>query len=207
MKKNRRWIVVVAALAVVGSWALSFGVGRLQAQGQAEFAASRVAVVNLTEVFNASSEWEAFNQQLVKQEEAFRQESGARQQAIEVMRGDLKVMPAGSADYADKEEEILGKIAEFQAWQQLRQALAVREQRVTLIAVYRKIYETTQKIAQQRGIEIVILDTPLPNLEQVQPDQLLSVMGSRNVMYKSARVDVTTDVTTQLNADFKNRGG
>jgi len=206
MMRNRRWMIVAVALAVTGSWALSFGAGRLQAQGQAEFAASRVAVVNLTEVFNASQEWESFNQKLVKQEQDFQAERTKRQQAIDVMRNDLQVLPAGSKEASDKEQAILGKVAEFQAWQQLQQALAVREQRLTLIAVYRKIYDTTQKIAQQRGIEIVILDTPLPNLEQVQPDQLLSVMGSRNVMYKSDRVDITTDVTTQLNTDFKNRG-
>ena len=206
MKQNRRWIMVVAALAVVGSWALSFGVGRLQAQGQQEFAPTRVAVVNLTDIFGASLEWEAFNQELVKKDEAFRNERSARQLAIEVMQADLKVLPAGGPEAAAKEEEIFGKLAEFQAWQQLRQSLTIREQRLMLISVYRKIYQTTTKIAQQRGIEIVILDRPLPNLEQIQPDQLLNVMGSQNVMYKADRVNITTDVTTQLNADYKNRG-
>ncbi|MEM1355583.1 MAG: OmpH family outer membrane protein [Planctomycetota bacterium] len=205
MKRTRHWIIVVTVLALVGSWALSFGVGRLQAQAQAEFAPSRVAVVNLSEVFNASLEFEAFNQELVKEEKDFQAERTAREQAIEVMRNDLKILQAGSPEAITKEEEILQKLAEFQAWQQLRQALAVREQRLKLIVVYRKIYDTTQSIAKQRGIEIVVLDTPLPNLDQVAPDQLLNVMGSRNVMYKSDRVDITTDVTTQLNTDYKNR--
>lgn len=206
MTRNRRWLVLVLAVALLGTWAVSFGVGRLQAQVAAPAAPSRVAVMNIAEIINASTEREAFTLKMTQREQKFQQDRQARQQALEQMQNDLSLLPAGAAERLKKEEEIIAKAAEFQAWQQLQQQLAARDQRLFFISLYSKIDTTTQKIAAQRGIDVVLLDTPAPNLEKLNPDQIIPAIGSRNVMFHNNSVDITADVTTQLNTDWANRG-
>lgn len=205
MKRNRRWIVLMLALAVIGSWGISFGVGRLQAQAQAPFAPTGVAVVNISELITNSGERTAFNEKMRIRDQEFQTEGQRRQQAIEVMQRDLDILPAGSPERLKKEEEILGQVANLQAWQQLQQQLAMRESRLALIQLYTKINDTTALIAQQRGIEVVLLDTPVPPLNQMTPDQITATINGRSVMYRAERVDITADVLAQLNADWANR--
>ena len=122
------------------------------------------------------------------------------------MRLDLDVI-ADPAARAKAEREIIQKIAEFRAWQQIQNEFLARDQRLNLIELYGDIDTTVAAVAKREGYDLVLFSTPTPDFEQLNPEQLIQVIGNRRVVYQDDKIDVTQIVLAQMNLDFQNNPG
>ena len=205
MTTQKRFLTLAAACLMITALAMTFGLGRLQAQGAAQAEPTTIAVLNIQDVLVQIDENTLFTEAMVARSQAFRAEFESRQAKITQMRNELAILVEGSDNYKEKEMEILNTLIESQTWQQFEEQVAILDQRTHLAALYLKINETAEEIAQQRGIDIVLLDTPLPDFDSLNPEQLLNAVATRKVLFNTEEVDITRSVVEKMNTEWANR--
>ena len=205
MRLNTKMICLLVA-AAFGLGFMALQNQRLEAQNQPKAAKTSVAVVNVAELIAKCQENQDFQADVQKRQVKLRQEQKEREKKINQMRQDLEL--AGNAQERTKKERAITKaLYEFQAWQQIEQQNMLREQRMFLIELYGGIDQAVAAVAKSEGYDIVLLDTPSPNFDQLSPEQLVQVIGNRRVVYRSENVSLTKTVLAKLDLDYKNRGG
>lgn len=205
MTHKRSLIVCTLAVAVVALGLVGFGVQRLEAQANGKAAKTAVAVVNVAEVIAKCKKNVDFQSDMTKRQTKLQIEAKEKDAAIGVMRLDLDQSPNAKAKQA-LERKIIEAIAEFRAWQQIQQEIILRDQRIFLIELYGEVDETLAAVAEREGYDLVLFDTPSPNFDQLNPDQLVNAIGNRRVLYRAERVSLTPLVLEQLNLDHADRG-
>jgi len=205
MTHNKRFFTLAATCLLIAALATTFGLGRLQAQGAAQAEPTAVAVLNLQDVLAQIDENSLFSEGMQARSEVFRAEFELRQANITKMRNELAILVEGSDNYKEKEMEILNTLIEAQTWQQFQEQVALLDQRTHLAALYIKIVENAEALAQQRGIDIVLLETPIPDFDTLNPEQLLNAIATRKVLFNTDEVDITRSVVEKMNTDWANR--
>jgi len=206
MNRYRPLTVCLLAAAVLALGYVGLGIQRLEAQSAPTAAKTAVAVVNVNDLISKSQMNQDFQARLQKNRAELQQESQERQKRINVMRQDLDVIP-NAVDRQKKEREVIQAMAEYRAWEQIQQQYLVRDQQTFLVKIYGEISRTTKAVAEREGYDLVLLDAPTPNFEELNPEQLVQVIGGRQVIYRSERVDLTSVVLEQMNLNHLNRGG
>lgn len=204
MTRNRRLMLCLLAAATLGIGLAGVGVQRLEAQQAAKATPTAVAVVNVGELIAKGDKNIAWQADLQKRRAQLQQESDKKQNAINLMKADLDVL-VKAEDRAKKEREIIEALSEFQAWQQIQQQYMLRDQRTFLIELYDDIDKTVAAVAKREGYDLVLFDTPSPDFEQLNPEQLVQAIGNRRIIFREERVNLTKVVLEQMNLDFKNR--
>lgn len=196
-------------LCVLAAAAIGFGIagyGTQQSQAQAQKKSTAVAVVNVAELIAKSDKNTQFQADMQKRRTRLQQESEEKQQKINTMKLDLDVI-VDAQDRAKKIREITKAAYEFQAWSQIEQQNMLRDQQMFLIELYGDIDRTVAAIAKREGYDLVLFDTPVPDFEKLNPDQLVTAIGNRRVIFREKRVNMTPIVLDQMNLDYLNRGG
>lgn len=192
--------------------ALALGLGyvgmqsqRTEAQNQPQAAKTATAVVNVAELIAKCQKNLDFQGEVQKRQTKLRQEQKDRETKINQLRQDLD-LAATAQERSKKEREITKALYEFQAWQQIEQQNLLRDQRTFLIELYGEIDQAVAAIAQREGYDLVLFDTPTPDFDQLNPEQLVQVIGNRRVVFRSEKINLTPIVLEKLNLDHLNRG-
>ena len=204
IRQHAKLICLLAAIAL-GLGYLGFQSQRLEAQDQPKAASTAVAVVNVAELIANCQKNKDFQATVDKRQVALRQEQKNRETKINQLRGDLDLV-GNDAERQKKIREITKAAYEFQAWQQIEQQNLLRDQRTALIELYGEIDAAVAIIAQREGYALVIFDTPSPDFDKLNPEQLVQVIGNRRVVYRSEKINLTASVLAKLDLDHKNRG-
>lgn len=205
IRQHTKLICLLTAVAL-GLGFVALQGERLEAQNQAKAAKTAVAVVNVAELIAKCQKNVDFQAEVQKQQVKLRQEQKGKELKINQLRNDLDLVGT-AADRQKKEREITKALYEFQAWQQIEQQNLLREQRTFLIELYGDIDLAIASIAKREGYDLVLFDTPTPDFDNLNPDQLVQVIGNRRVVYRSEDVNLTPIVLEKLNRDHQNRGG
>jgi Skp family chaperone for outer membrane proteins len=203
MRPNTKMICLLAAAALCFGAVMMQG-QRLEAQNAAKAPKTAVAVVNVAELIAKCQKNQDFQGDVQKRQIKLQAEQKKKQDAINVLRTNLDL--AGNAAERQKtEREITKALYEFQAWSQIEQQNLVREQRLFLIELYGEIDKAVAAVAQKEGYDLVIFDTPSPDFDQLNPEQLVQVIGNRRVVFRSEKINLTPIVLEKLNLDHQNR--
>lgn len=202
--QHTKLICLLAAVALAIGFASLQG-QRLEAQSNPKATRTAVAVVNVAELIAKCQKNQDFQGQVQKRQAKLQQEQKERQNTISQLRQDLDLLTG--ADRSKKEREITKALYEFQAWQNIAQQNLLREQRTFLIELYGEIDAAVATIANREGYDMVLLDTPSPDFDTLNPEQLVQVIGNRRVVYRSEKVNLTAIVLEKLNLDHLSRGG
>jgi len=201
-----RHTVLCLVIAVVGIGFAGVGVQRLQAQAQAKAQKTAVAVVNVADLIAKCQKNVEFQEAAGKRRTQLQAEQEEKQKKINKLRTDLDLI--GDAQSRSKmERDIIEAMSEFQAWQQIQQQYLLRDQRAFLIELYGDIDKTVASVAQREGYDLVLFDTPTPDFEQLNPEQLVQAIGNRRVIYRGDQINLTAMVLQQMNLNYLNRGG
>lgn len=200
-----RYALFCLLIAALGLSFAGLGVQRLQAQA-AKAEKTSVAVVNVADLIAKCQKNVEFQEQTQKRRSQLQAEQEEKQKKINLLRGELDII-GDAAARAKKENEIIKVMSEFQAWQQIQQQVLLRDQRVFLIELYGDIDKTVASVAQREGYDLVLFDTPSPDFEQLNAEQLVQAIGNRRIIFRTDRVDLTPVVLQQMNLNHLNRGG
>jgi len=203
MLTSKKMFCLLAAVAL-GVGAVMVQSQRLEAQNAPQAPRTAVAVVNVAELIAKCQKNQDFQAEVQKRRVRLEQEQKKKQDAINVLRQNLDL--AGTAAERQKvEREITKELYEFQAWQNIEQQNLVRDQRMFLIELYGEIDRAVAEVAEKNGYDLVLFDTPSPDFDELNPEQLVQVIGNRRVVYRNENVNLTPVVLEKLNLDHQNR--
>ena len=204
MKPTSKKMICLLAIAALGLGGLFMQGQRLEAQSQAKAAKTAVGVVNVAELIAKCQKNQDFQATVQKRQVQLQTEQKKKQDAVNVLRQNLDL--AGNATERQKvEREITKALYEFQAWQQIEQQNLLRDQRMFLIELYGEIDRAVAAVAERNGYDLVLFDTPSPDFDNLNPEQLVQVIGNRRVVYRNENVNLTPIVLEKLNLDHQNR--
>lgn len=153
---------------------------------------------NIKETKDLLDKMRAQQQDLVKQEKD-------RKDEIDNMKQQLTLFDANSPQYKQKEEDLLKKSIEFDAWEKETAVSLQRQQKSDLTRLFNKIEEAIAQVAKGKGINLVLADQrpQIPdNLEQVDIRTLQAIIGQRTILYSDQKFDISGDVITILDKNY-----
>ena len=114
-----------------------------------------------------------------------------------------------TAQWAERNKELVRLAVEYKAWQEIVQADLERQQKMQMRAIFDRITETVGQVAASRQIDLVIAEVKpeLPeSLDQMNTNDLRARLISRNVLFSVPQVDISNDVIAAMDAKYKGGG-
>ncbi len=178
----------------------------LAAQQPGSQAPTNIAVVNLAAVFEKYQMTRDLEERFGRRREEVKAESRGKQENIALLRNALEQFKPGTADFRQREEELVRSEIEFEVWLEVQERRLKSEHKSWLESIYRNTQEVVARIAAQRGIDLVLTYN---DLEEDAPDSLAfkQQILLRTVIFASPRTDVTAPVIETLDAEYRNSGG
>ena len=202
MTMRRSLLVAVAGLSMCFAGG---SIARAQDAGPA-----KVAVVNPARCFAEMQETKDLKQKLENDQKQLKAEVESRQGKVKDLQAQRDLLKSDSPQYAQADQAFMQAAIEFDTWSKITQAQLQGQQKQQMKTLFDKIVQSTQAVAQQRGIDLVIADQrpDLPeNLAAINVEQLRGILNSRNIMFATQRVDLSQDVIADLDAKYRAGGG
>ncbi|HSI33522.1 MAG: OmpH family outer membrane protein [Phycisphaerae bacterium] len=167
-----------------------------------------IGVVNPARVFNEMQETVDLKQKLAGDRQAIENEEKARVNDVEEARKAARLFNPGTAEFKAKNNEFMTKAIALQTWRELTKADLARQQKTQMKDLFTKIESATKDVAKMKKIDLVLVDqrADLPeDLEQINVDQLRALINQRTILHADPKLDISGDVISVLNAQYKNR--
>ena len=208
MSSNKHWINVPLVTIV-----LLFGVIMGNQTPAAQTIAPKepvLAAVQIESLFDGLAQRAEAKAEIDALQDELTAERDARQAAIAKMEEEFQ----GAAD-PDRQEELVDAITleklKLQFWYQEAAAELEVEKALRLQHLYLKVNEALGGLALAQGYDLVILDDsaqePEFDRDSRVPGQLqiLQQIASRKVLYRNPAIDITNDLITRMNNEFRAR--
>lgn len=113
-----------------------------------------------------------------------------------------------SPQYDDLAQQFEQKSVTYENELKLKQIDIARSQSRQLKMIFEKIEAAVDDIAKQKGLDLVITEVKpeFPkNVRDLTPDAISQLINSRNLLYVSDKIDITSEVITALDAKYKSK--
>lgn len=192
----------VVAAALIGAWLLV----NIPSTAQVQAPASRVAIANPGKIFSQLLKTRDIQTQMQARLNALEQQRQGKATEIRDLESQRDLLVVNSPARAAMQNDIFEKSAALQAWMAARKREIELEQKAKTLATFDEVVGTIAKVAELRGIEIVLSEQKpqIPeDMEQVSVQQLHLMLMQRNVLYARALSDISDAVVTQMDAEYK----
>ncbi|MEX0819393.1 MAG: OmpH family outer membrane protein [Pirellulaceae bacterium] len=195
MRKSLLFATIVAGM-LIGTVANAQG-----PTGAARPAAARgtnVAVVDIGFIFKNATRFKQAMDDIKADDERFKQEVVAKQEAMQAAVQNLQKMQKGSTDYKILEEQIAGDQTKLRLDMARKQKDRVEQEAKVYFNAYREVESHINKFATTYGIDLVLRF----NAEEMDPSQPESVLNGINrfVVYQRD-LNITGHILDQMNRD------
>lgn len=199
--------VAIPVAVLAAGLAVTSGPAAAPVSAQAASATpTKIAIVNPAKVFNDMQETKDLKTKLENERRSLEQAEQARRQRLQELQDQRNLLKPDAPQFAEKNRELQQAVVEFQVWGQMTKADVERNQKQQMKALYDKIVAATAQVAMTKGYDLVLADQrpEIPDvLDNVPMDQLRLLINGRNVLFASAGVDLTADVTAALDAQYR----
>lgn len=176
---------------------LSFGYRQGVAASGTQIAPAKVAVVDVTKVLQNSKKHKAWQDKMTAEETQMKAEFQKDKKALESIQANMDVLKPGTPDYVNTMKEFLDKKGLLEAKDKFYQEKVNLEMQQWTEGLYVQMLDITKKIAQQKGLDLVLaqeeLDVPAASLR----DFMLNIR-TKKVLYAAEQMDITDEVLTAL---------
>jgi Skp family chaperone for outer membrane proteins len=194
--------IVPTALAVLLLLTLA-----LPAAAQATTA--KVATANPARIFNEIQETKDLQAKFNADLGTLNEQRKQKELQINDTKAARDSLKPDTAQWAERNKELVRLAVEYKAWQEIVQADLERQQKMQMRAIFDRITETVGQVATSRQIDLVIAEVrpELPeNLDQMNTNDLRARLISRNVLFSVPQVDISNDVIAAMDAKYKGGG-
>ena len=170
----------------------------------------KIATVNLVRVFGEMQETKDLQQKMDSERKALEDEKAKREKQLNELRQQRSLFQEGSDDYNKKNKELIDQTVSLRAWQELVNYDQLRQRKSQFKTLFEKIEAAAKEIAEQRKIDLVIVehrpDFPSGDvMEQLNLEQVRGLINQRTVLFNNLRFDITGDVVANLDAKYKKK--
>ncbi|NOT02464.1 MAG: OmpH family outer membrane protein [Phycisphaerales bacterium] len=167
---------------------------------------AKVAVINLAVAFERYQMTRDLEAVFAERRAAVKEQGKARSDEIDTLRAALEQFKPGTADFHEREEQLVRKEIDFQVWLEVQERRLKLDHKRWLETIYDRVEATVAQLAKERGIDLVLTYS---DLVEDAPDSVAfrQQILLRTVIYADSRIDLTTDVVSLLDADYQRQGG
>ncbi|MCH2134028.1 MAG: OmpH family outer membrane protein [Phycisphaerales bacterium] len=191
-------LCLVLLVALIGN-------SRTDATQGAPATKTAVAVVNLEKTFNGLEEWTAAESQIIEMGATIEDEATRRREMVEGLFADTEDYPVGSEKFKEAQRKYEIAALEFQAYVAMHQSRRMEFNDYEIRRIYEKIKSSAQQMADERGIELILVDDSVVPIPPNTTD-ILAQISSRRVLFARTQLDITDALITQMNTAFRAAG-
>lgn len=175
-------------------------------QGYGDYAATRVAVVNLTEVFERYQMTRDLEQKFEERRQSVSSEAQQLRDDITMKRNALMDLKPGTPDFLQREEDLIRAEVSFQAWLEIQERRLKEQHKAWLELIYGHARDVVRKIATERKIDLVLTAN---DFQDDTPDSMAfkQQILLRSVIYADNRINLTEPVIEMLDTQYQKNGG
>jgi Skp family chaperone for outer membrane proteins len=165
-------------------------------------APTKLAVVNLVQLFNDLLERRDNETTLDNMRRGFEEDNRKLQDALKDMDKNLSSFGVGTPEYKKAQDDYLKKGMELQSFGSFAQQKLFIEQRLYTTTLYRKINDAIAKYAAANGIAIVFVADSANVERATTPEGLQAAINTRKILYADASFDITAKITQTMNTEY-----
>lgn len=167
-----------------------------------------VAIVDVSGVLNSLEEKAQVEAELQAEATTLKDEERTRKDELKQLDSDLKYLAVGTDDYNAKQQQLQMKQIELQTWSVYQTQRMSRESTRRIFELYQKFLAASERVAKSNGYDLVLykeqpLDRIGANLDNLKPENLAEVIQSRKVVWAADGLDITDQVRTLMDNDFR----
>ena len=171
--------------------------------------AQKVATANPAHIFNQIQETKDLQAKFNADLGALNEQRKQKELQINDTKAARDSLKPDTAQWAERNKELVRLAVEYEAWQKIVQADLERQQKMQMKAIFDRITESVAQVAASRQIDLVIAEVrpELPdNIDQINTNDLRARLISRNVLFSTPQVDISNDVIAAMDAKYKGGG-
>jgi outer membrane protein len=199
--RHRSLWPIVLCCAFIAMTAFAFRAG---AQGGQSARPVTLGLINIEKVINTLDELKDLQTRVDGVVATRRKLVDDMSSQVEKMQGEIRLMPEGSAQRIAKSRELQELTFKLRVETEVAVAIIDSEKGGIYADLFRKITESSQRFAERNGFDMIlssdaIAETPRGGTEA----QIKGFIVSRRVIFNSPSIDVTDQLITMMNNEYK----
>ncbi len=173
---------------------------------RAQTSAGKIAIANPAKIFNEIQETKDLKAKMESERKTLEATELEKRQKLKDLQTQRDTLKPDSPQYGELNKQLVQASIDFEVWGRIQQAEIQRAQKQQMKSLFEKITAGVAEVATQRGLDLVIAEQrpEFPdNLDQLNVDQLRGLINQRNVLFSSAAIDVSSEVTAAMDAKYK----
>ena len=191
------------------AWISLFVTAGLLAVGQAGATGSaRVAVVDVPTVSEGYHKTADLEAKFESVRQTLNQQRDTLRDRVELTRRSLQEeLKPGTEEFRARRKQLALLEAELQNFMESESKRIETDLARSLERIFADIQAVVRVVAQEKGIDIVVAADRMPDNAAESPTQVRQQILLQKVLYWSPQVDLTNEIVTRLNANYKAEGG
>jgi Skp family chaperone for outer membrane proteins len=158
-----------------------------------------IATVDLEKVFNETDRRAAAEIRLEEIAEEFRVKAGAKRSEEERLKQDLILLVPGTPQYKKAEKKWKQAVLSYRALVEFSKAKLDAKRASFRTEIYQRIIDAVGRFCADQGIDLVLTDDSVIELQEGTDLQIVQQMAVRRVVYASPEFDITDDLIVWIN--------
>jgi len=185
--------ILVGVLVMFGAYQQ----GRLTADSAV--APAKVAVVDITKVIKTCEKFKKWQDEKQKEIQKIEDEFKVMREELSALNENLKIRTPGSEDHRKLAKEFTEKKATLQAKDAAYKEIWENEKEQWTEQLYQQILSVIDKVATQKGLDIVIANEELNLADPMRPE-IMQTIVTKKLLYHNSKYDITDEILVALNA-------
>ena len=165
--------------------------------------ATKLGVVNIVKVFQGLDAKKSGDAEIDVLGKKLEDERHAKQDELESMKKEMEGYNHSSDLFRDMQDKLFKKAMELEAFSHYIEQKLLMEQKVRTAAIYKSMNEAIEAYAKANGIALVLVVEDASMSDARTPQDLLSKITVRKVMYADPSLDITAPLIEKMNSDAK----
>lgn len=201
MKLQPRWMILTLALGLMLAIYVS-----TQANYALLASPTAEAIADVQKTYRDLDETAKIEADTKSRQEQIQVEQQRRRQELQQLQLDLELLPAGSEDFMQTQDEMLQKAFELDSWlkfeiQKLQRGVQSERERIS-----KKMLDAIGRVAEKNGYDIVLtpmdpVQVQVPTANPNQPQ--FRTLPTRNVLWHNKKHDITDQIIQLMNNEFR----
>ncbi|MHC4413899.1 MAG: OmpH/Skp family outer membrane protein [Planctomycetota bacterium] len=158
-----------------------------------------VATVDLEKVFNEIDRRAEAEIRLEQQAEGFRDQADVLRSEAELLKQDLDLLVPGTPQYQQAEKRWKQAVLDYRALAEFSKAKLDAKRAAFRTQIYQRIIDAAGSFCADHGIDFVLTDDSVIELQQGTDLQIIQQMALRRVVYANPEFDITDDLIAWIN--------
>ncbi len=162
-----------------------------------------IATVELSRALNGLDSRVGHEQHMNGVQSSLKDQAEKMREQLRTLQDELDSFQPGSPNFTEAERKAQEMVGQMRAFEEYAKLKMESESANWIRDAYAEMRTIAGKLAQDNGIDMIVLDDSLAPIEPGSVQQVLGQLNMRRSLYSNAKLDVTDMLIQRMNAEFK----